>query len=52
MNDTLHCGKTASPFVVPITVKSIAELDLKRAMLSPIAAALEVKWQSASEDVN
>jgi hypothetical protein len=55
MNDRLHCGKS-EPFLVPTAVKSIAELDLKHAILPPDcsgnAPAGEVKWQSASEDVN
>jgi hypothetical protein len=33
INDRLHCGKTAKLFVVPSAVNSIAELDLKRAIL-------------------
>jgi hypothetical protein len=55
MNDRLHCGKS-EPFLVPTAVKSIAELDLKHAILPPTAAAMlppgKSKWQSASEDVN
>ena len=39
MNDRLHAGNP-SLFVVTTAVKSITELDLKRAILPPIAAAM------------
>jgi hypothetical protein len=49
-------AENPSLFIVPTAVKSIAELDLKHAILPPDcsgnAPAGEVKWQSASEDVN
>ena len=39
MNNRSHSGKS-EPFLVPTAVKSIAELDLKHAILPPIAAAM------------